>query len=46
MRMRRRHAVEVARYFQRLENIERRRIEAEKANKKKRSIWQKLTFRG
>ena len=35
MRMRRTHANEIARYYQRLENIEKRRKEAEKAKSKK-----------
>jgi hypothetical protein len=35
MRMRRTHANEIARYYQRLENIEKRRKEAEQAKSKK-----------
>ena len=38
MRMRRHHANELARYFQRLENIEKRKKEAE-ANKKKKKLF-------
>ena len=33
MRMRRHHAIEVARYFQRLENIEKRKLENERQTK-------------
>ncbi len=36
MRMRRHHANELARYFQRLENIEKRKKEAEAKKKKKK----------
>jgi hypothetical protein len=35
MRMKRTHAVEISRYYQRLENIEKRRKEAEQAKSKK-----------
>ena len=42
MRMRRQHAVEVARYYQRLENIERRRKEAEEAKKNKKGFFRRL----
>ena len=38
MRMRRHHAIELARHFQRLENIEKRKKEAE-ANKKKKKLF-------
>ena len=33
MRMRRQHTIELARYFQRLENIEKRRLENERQTK-------------
>ena len=36
MRMRRHHAIELARHFQRLENIEKRKKEAEAKKKKKK----------
>jgi hypothetical protein len=35
MRMKRLHAIELSRYYQRLENIEKRKREAEEAKKKK-----------
>jgi hypothetical protein len=38
MRMRRHHAIELARHFQRLENIEKRKKKAE-ANKKKKKLF-------
>ena len=49
MRMRRHHAIEVARYFQRLENIEKRRLENErhiKVNFMVRLIRRLGLFRG
>jgi len=42
MRVRRHHAIEVARYYQRLENIERRRKEAEEAKKNKKGFFRRL----
>jgi hypothetical protein len=44
MRVRRYHAIEVARYYQRLENIERRKKE-EESKTKKRSIFARLVGR-
>jgi len=41
MRIRRHHANELARYYQRLENIEKRKKEAE-ANKKKKGFFRRL----
>jgi len=41
MRMRRIHANELARYYQRLENIEKRKKEAEQA-KGKKSLFRRL----
>lgn len=45
MRMRRQHANEVARYYQRLENIERRKKEQEENKSKKRSLFARLVGR-
>ena len=42
MRVRRHHAIEVARYYQRLENIERRRKEQEENKTKKRNLFARL----
>jgi hypothetical protein len=40
--MRRTHAMEIARYYQRLENIEKRKKEAEEAKKKKKNILRRI----
>jgi hypothetical protein len=42
MRMRRFHQFEIARYYQRLENIEKRKKEAEEAKKNKRNFLRRL----
>tara|TARA_Y100001963_G_scaffold125518_1_gene177208 strand:+ start:1062 stop:1274 length:213 start_codon:yes stop_codon:yes gene_type:complete len=39
MRMRRSHANELARYYQRLENIEKRRLENERHTKNSFMVW-------
>ena len=39
MRMRRQHTIELARYFQRLENIEKRKRENERHSKNSFMVW-------
>jgi len=42
MRMRRFHIYEITRYYQRLENIEKRKKEAEEVKKKKKGFFRRL----
>ena len=42
MRMRRYDEIEITRYYQRLENIEKRKKEAEEAKKKKKNILRRI----